>query len=253
MLNRYSPKIPAKIRNVPKFTASDFFRKSMKEVTDLPEKVIMVYSKPLFQIIVDEFKLQRTEYPYDGFFDQCIDSVSGTGLIRLYPGAPLTAATVEELAALGTKKFLILGTAGSINEKAHFNDIVVCTRALRDEGTSYHYMKPTIFAYPTSELTQNLFKWAREAGIKVKRGSTWTTDAPYMETVREINEYRKRGILTVEMEASALFAVCDFRKLESAAVFSVSDELHDEEWTGINHPFDGFRNLAMIAGLFMKL
>lgn len=253
MLSRSVPKTPEKVHHEPKFTATDFLRTDSGEWHNLPQRAIIVYSKHLYQIISEKLGLLPIEYPYDGFFDQCKDERDRLSLIRLYPGAPLTAATVEEMAALGARKFLILGTAGSISGKAHFNDIVFCTRALRDEGTSYHYLRPSVFAYPSGDLTANLHKKSLESGIKALRGPSWTTDAPYMETVHEINEYRRRGILTVEMEASALFAVTRSKGLEAAAIFSVSDELNEENWTGMKRPLEGFEKLSTIAELFQDL
>jgi purine-nucleoside phosphorylase len=65
--------------------------------------------------------------------------------------------------------------------------------------------------------------------INFSEGTTWTIDAPYRETTKEINKYKKEGIATVEMEAAALFAVTRYRKLKSAAIFSISDVL-GEKW-----------------------
>lgn len=253
MLNRYLPKTIKKISDKPKFTATDFMGRVKGHSQELSDKAVIVFSRSLYKIMLTNFQMVPTEYPYDGYFDQCIDKNTGTMVIRLYPGAPLTVATVEELAALGVSKFLLLGTAGSISGKAHFNDVILCTKALRDEGTSYHYIRPSMYAFPSRELTQAVFNICSTSGIKLKKGASWTTDAPYMETVSEIHLYQKRNIVTVEMEASAFFAVSKARNLETAAVFSVSDELHDSAWTGIRDPDEGFRKLAEIGRQFMKL
>ena len=125
------------------------------------------------------------------------------GLVRLPIGAPAAAIAVEELSARGTEVFIGVGTAGAIDERLAAGDLVVCSAALRDEGTSYHYAPPEPFAVPDPGLTARL----RAALPGAVHGPSWTTDAPYRETAEEIARYRAEGILTVEMEASCLFTV----------------------------------------------
>ena len=70
-----------------------------------------------------------------------------------------------------------------------------------------------------------------ERGAAFRRGATWTIDTPYRETVEEVRHYRREGVLTVEMEAAALFAVAAVRGVEAASVFVLSDLLGETEWT----------------------
>lgn len=253
MFNRYIPKVSSKIRYAPKFTASDFLEKSNNLDRRLPEKAIIVFSRKLFEILKIKLELTDFSHPYNGYFEEGINEKSGVLVVKIYPGAPLAAVTVEELSSLGTSSFLMLGTAGSINGRAHFNDIVSCSRALRDEGTSYHYLKPSTFTRPYGNLRSELESRVKSSGIKMLKGPTWTTDAPYMETPEEVAEFVKHGIFTVEMEAAAVFAVSNVRKVSSAAVFAISDELHGGQWTGIMDPNEGFGKLAEIAMLYSEL
>jgi uridine phosphorylase len=148
------------------------------------------------------------------------------GLARLPIGAPVAAIAVEELAARGTELFIGVGTAGALGERLAAGDLVVCSAALRDEGTSHHYAPTEQFAFPDPALTALL----REVVPKAAYGPSWTTDAPYRETSEEIAKYRAEGILTVEMEASCLFTVARTVGVRAAAVFVVSDVLHGERW-----------------------
>jgi uridine phosphorylase len=148
------------------------------------------------------------------------------GLARLPIGAPAAAIAVEELAARGTQLFIAVGTAGAIDERLAAGDLVVCSAALRDEGTSYHYAPPEPFAVPDPGLTARL----RAALPDAVYGPSWTTDAPYRETGEEVAKYRADGIVTVEMEASCLFAVAAAVGVPVAAAFTVSDVLHGEQW-----------------------
>jgi nucleoside phosphorylase len=148
------------------------------------------------------------------------------GLARLPIGAPAAAIAVEELSARGTELFIGIGTAGATSEQLAAGDLVVCSAALRDEGTSHHYAPPEPFAFPDPGLTARL----REALPAAAQGPSWTTDAPYRETAEEIARYRAEGILTVEMEASCLFTVARVTGAAAAAAFVVSDVLHGEQW-----------------------
>ena len=150
----------------------------------------------------------------------------GLGLARSPVGAPVAAIVVEELSARGTELFIGVGTAGAINDRLAAGDLVVCSAALRDEGTSHHYAPPEALAVPDPDLTHRLRTTLPTAAV----GPSWTTDAPYRETAEEIAKYRADGIFTVEMEASCLFTVARTVGSAAAAAFVVSDVLHGEEW-----------------------
>ena len=109
-------------------------------------------------------------------------------------------------------------------------DIVLCDRALRDEGTSYHYLPParSVAAHPA--LVEQIVAALVARGIGHSIGSTWTTDAPYRETRRAVEACRAEGVKTVEMETAALFAVGERLNVPTAAVFVISDRLIDSAW-----------------------
>jgi uridine phosphorylase len=121
------------------------------------------------------------------------------GLARLPIGAPAAAIAVEELSARGAELFIGIGAAGGIGQRLAAGDLVVCSAALRDEGTSYHYAPPQPFAWPDPELTARL----RAALPTAAHGPSWTTDAPYRETAEEIARYGAEGILTVRWKPRA--------------------------------------------------
>jgi uridine phosphorylase len=136
----------------------------------------------------------------------------------------------EELASVGAREFIGVGIAGAVSPGLRAGDVVVCDEAIRDEGTSHHYAHPNVPARPSPAL----FRWATQtltAGkIPFRVGKTWTTDAPYRETRAELLHYRRQGVLTVEMEASALYIFARHRGLQAASVFVVSDVLTDKKW-----------------------
>lgn len=141
-------------------------------------------------------------------------------------GAPNAAVVMEELIALGGKEFINIGSAGGLNEFGVF----LCDRAIRDEGTSHHYLSQEKYVSPDNKLTEKLGLSIKKVGLSLEKGTTWTTDGAYRETKAEITHYKKEGVKTVEMEASALFSVAKVRKVKIASAFVVSDILGEKKW-----------------------
>jgi uridine phosphorylase len=88
---------------------------------------------------------------------------------------------------------------------------VLIDRALRDEGTSYHYLPPATFSAASPDLLALMDGAFDGLGVPVERGATWTTDAPFRETAEAVDAARTRGLLAVEMEAAALYALAAAR------------------------------------------
>jgi uridine phosphorylase len=161
-------------------------------------------------------------------------------------GAPTAVLTLEELIAFGIKKFVSLGAAGGLQQNMNIGDIVICDRAIRDEGTSFHYLPVEKYAYSNPELTERLCKTFERKGIPYSKGTSWTTDAPYRETIEELRQYRSDGVATVEMEASALFAVGAYRGVCVSSIFTISDILSEEDWDQGYHSEEKLEGLKKI-------
>ena len=191
----------------------------------MPRAVVLTWQPRLEQRVRDRREHQDCTAPRSAR-GSLLRLTPDLGLARLPIGAPAAAIAVEELSARGTELFIGVGTAGAIDERLAAGDLVVCSAALRDEGTSHHYAPPEPFAVPDPGLTARL----RAALPGAVHGPSWTTDAPYRETAEEVAKYRADGIVTVEMEASCLFTVANAVGVAAAAVFAVSDVLHGEQW-----------------------
>jgi uridine phosphorylase len=153
--------------------------------------------------------------------------VNGFGI-----GAPAAAMVLEELIALGGERFINLGTAGCLQSGLEFGQVVLCTAAIRDEGLSHHYLPSAKFSYPSEQLSAELASALASRDVAFRSGPTWTTDAVFRETVAEARAYQTEGVVTVEMEAAALFAVAEVRGVQLASAFAVSDHvLPDTPWT----------------------
>jgi len=135
------------------------------------------------------------------------------GIIGAAVGAPFAVLVAEELFACGCEVLISIASAGQITPVGAPPYYVLIDRALRDEGTSYHYLPAAAYVEaPPALLALAADAFAR-AGFSVRAGSTWTTDAPFRETAEIIEARRRAGILAVEMEAAALYAfaaACSF-------------------------------------------
>jgi uridine phosphorylase len=128
------------------------------------------------------------------------------GIVGCAVGAPFAVLVAEELFACGCRLLLNLTSAGQINAAGPTPYFVVIDRALRDEGTSYHYAAPAEFAEADPALVAKAVAALERAGLRVLVGASWTTDAPFRETAEAIAAARGKGVLAVEMEAAALYA-----------------------------------------------
>ncbi|MHA1982714.1 MAG: nucleoside phosphorylase [Candidatus Hodarchaeales archaeon] len=216
-----------------------------KGSTNIPSKIIFCYYKALMDHIRDHETLE----PVTGFADNfhgdfflLPEYSNDLGIIGSFGiGAPISVIIAETLIALGTKTILTVGSAGSLKQTLNIGDIILCTHALRDEGTSYHYLSAdSEYSYASEKFLDHIRKTLIKIGVFFTEGPSWTIDAPYRETIEEIEHYRKEGIITVEMEASALFALGEYRKIDIGALFVISDILSSTDWKPAFHKLPEF-------------
>lgn len=158
-------------------------------------------------------------------------------IARLPIGAPAAAAALELMIAAGVRTALLVGSVGSLQPDLPTGSLVIATRAVRSEGTSYHYLAAGEVSDASPDLVDALASIAVTREIPAASGPVWTTDAPYRECAATVARLRVEGVLGVEMEAAALFAVSRHRGARAALIAAVSDEL-GSEWN------PGFHTLA---------
>ncbi len=142
-------------------------------------------------------------------------------------GAPLAVADMEQAIALGARRFIVFGTCGTLQPGLDPQAVIVPTAAYRDEGTSYHYAPASDYI----ELTTagRLAGILTGLGVPQVGGRVWTTDAFFRETRAGADARREEGCLAVDMEASALAALAQFRGVEVYHFLYGADAL-EEEW-----------------------
>ena len=128
------------------------------------------------------------------------------GVVGRAVGASFAVLVAEQLFASGCRLLISVTSAGQIAATGPTNYFVLIDQALRDEGTSYHYLPPSDLSEADKALADGAFACLSDLPITVLRGLVWTTDAPYRETEFAIEQARAAGALAVEMEAAALYA-----------------------------------------------
>ncbi len=137
-------------------------------------------------------------------YDFNIDGIP-VGVLGYAVGASFAVLVAEELFASGCRFLISITSAGQITSVRKPPHFILIERALRDEGTSYHYLPPEPYVEIQPEVYSMLSGLLKD-DLSVVRGSVWTTDAPFRETEEAIAFARAEGLLAVEMEAAALYA-----------------------------------------------
>ena len=145
-------------------------------------------------------------------------------------GSPLTAELAEEFVALGVKCMILMTWGGLLQTDLKPGDIIVIDRAIRDEGTSYHYLPRAKYIDANKELADELMDAIHRRSGQCTNGTTWTTDAPFRETVEEIRQYQSEGVKTVEMESAGLFTIGQVRNVPTVSVVIGMDQLAGFQW-----------------------
>ncbi len=216
----------------------DALRAGGWEPGPVPESVVYTYAR--FELYLAAHPELYTPNPMLGpgpgrFF--LVNAAGGrVGVNCLGIGAPAAVAQLELQGELGVRRCVSIGTAGALQPDAEPGDIVLLTAAVRDEGTSYHYLPAGAQAVPDASLTGRLGAALDAAGLAHTTGATVTTDAPARTTAQEIRLHRGNGVRAVEMEASALFALGQARGLPVASAV-VIDAVPDDACTAFRIGF----------------
>ena len=147
------------------------------------------------------------------------------GIVGCAVGAPFAVLIAEELFASGCRMLLSLTSAGQIVPAGPTPYFVIIDRALRDEGTSYHYAAPSEFAEADPALVTLAANALQGSGLPAFVGSSWTTDAPFREIAPAIEAAQKKGVLAVEMEAAALYSFAKARKAQVLCLAHVTNTM----------------------------
>jgi uridine phosphorylase len=151
------------------------------------------------------------------------------GMIGRVVGAPFAVLVAEELFASGCQLLISITSAGQILPVGQPPYVILIEQALRDEGTSYHYVPPSPYSHLDHALREVVSThWDRQL-VPLHVGASWTTDAPFRETEALIAKRRAEGILAVEMEAAALYALAQARHYQIICFAHVTNQMGQTE------------------------
>jgi uridine phosphorylase len=170
------------------------------------------------------------------------------GIVPRAIGGSYAVLVAEQLLASGARLIVGLTSAGRVSPKLQIPSLVVATTAIRDEGTSFHYLTPSRSVAAPPEPVAPLASGLKRLGLPVYEGAVWTTDAPYRETRQQLDHYGEEGVLAVEMQAASLFALAQVRHAHIAVVAHISNATdHEGEPFNRGSQDDGVRILTAIC------
>ena len=178
-----------------------------------------------------------------------VDTGAGAcGLVARTIGGPYAVLIAEQLLAAGARLIVGLTSAGRVAPALPLPCIVVASAAVRDEGTSHHYLPATETIECPTAIASLLVRELQAMGAVVREGTVWTTDAPYRETAAQLRHWAGQGVLAVEMQAASLFAFAKARAANVAVVARVSNAVdhQGEQFDTGTHP-GGLRVMQAIV------
>jgi uridine phosphorylase len=192
----------------------------------VPKYIFLSLSVGAIQPLIKETKAEEVVWIYRAR-PLYVGNVSGNpvGIIWAAPGAPLATVVMEDLIACGAKLFIGIGLLGAFQPSINVGDYIIPSWAVRDEGTSHHYLPENIKARSSKKIIHALQNSCEEFKVRYCIGPIWTTDAPYRETKSTINFFQGKGILGVDAESSAIFSLGIYRKVNIGCLLVASTNL----------------------------
>ena len=147
-----------------------------------------------------------------------------------YVGCPACAGNLEVFAACGAKKVMFCGGGGVLDKEIKVGELLVVEGAIRDEGFSYKYTKPSQYIFTDSDITKKITSYLEKHKISYITGITWTTDAMFRETKALVEQRKNEGAKIVEMEQAGCIAIAQYRGFDYGAIIYGGDDVSQEEW-----------------------
>lgn len=201
---------------------------------DIPEKVVMCFYSEVIERLCKEGKLKEIECLHSQMGRNPIYELQYKGeRVAVYQpgvGAPLGASFMEEVIALGGTTFISCGSGGVLNKDIAAGHIIVPDCAVRDEGTSYHYVKPSREIEVNRTAVEGIKKVLESHKCSYITGKTWSTDSFYRETREKTKLRKNEGCISVEMECAAFAAVAQYRNVVFGQMIYGGDDVSCDDW-----------------------
>ena len=205
-----------------------------RKVPDFPETLVSVFSHQLFKAVLDFLggKVIAETADVDGIWPVYEVTYKGKrfAFYKARLGAPACVGCFEDVIPMGVKRIILLGHCGVLDSNIRACGIIIPTKAIRDEGTSYHYAPAADYIDVNKRFVNDFIAVLDEFGYPHVMGTTWTTDAFYRETRAKVAARKVMGAICVEMECAAMQAMCDFRGVEFFQFLYAGDNLDHSDW-----------------------
>ena len=203
-------------------------------VPGFPETGICMFSKKLLDSFLEKWEHEIVSYYSNANGKNPIYKIKygnkDIAIFTLPVGAPTAVVTYEEILAKGLKNLVVFGTCGALDSSIKDLSIIIPNYALRDEGTSYHYLPASREIVVNKKYTDKFMSICDKHNYSYTCGKTWTIDAPYRETRDKVAKRKSEGCICVEMECASLFAVSYFRDTNLFQFFYAADNLDAAKW-----------------------
>ena len=201
---------------------------------DMPKHVVICFFREVIENVVHTHNAEVITqlHSENGAHPVYLINLEGKRLTFFHPsvGAPLAAGLMDEVIALGAKHIIACGGCGVLDKSINVGQILLPEAALRDEGTSYHYLPPSAEAKADTAALASIEAVLDAHQISYLYTKTWTTDGFYRETPGRVQKFREMGCLAVEMEAAAFMAVAQFRGVHFGQLLYGGDVVHTDGW-----------------------
>ena len=191
------------------------------EVPSLPPALVLGVDEGLSETVARRAERLAPDLPTAFEYHRLSARVGFVSVQDLGVGAPAAAIATEKAVAGGAVAVVLLASAGALQPSTPVDAALLPTRAVRDEGASYHYLPADEPVTSTAGLVDDLGTVLVDAGVETRRGPVWSTSALFRETVPQVERYRDEGFVSVDMESAAVWAVATYRGVDAATVHAV--------------------------------
>lgn len=208
--------------------------KLVSKIDNFPEATISCFSRHLFEKVLTYFEPEKIAELHSAVGISPVYEVEYKGkrfaMYQSWAGEPMCVGMYEELIAMGSKRLILLGNCGVLDKNIEDCGIVIPTKAIRDEGTSYHYAEASDTIDVNKKYKEEFIEVLNEARYPYVEGTTWTIDACYRETREKMKRRKEQGAIIVEMECAGMQALCNFRNTEFFQFIYAGDNLDHDTW-----------------------
>jgi uridine phosphorylase len=195
-----------------------------------PEVILVCYQQSTLKNLLEHHPNIKLSDAFDNLYlleNSSVGILGGWGV-----GAPALAFKMECLIALGTRKFVAIGTAGSLMRKHQIGEFIIASKALAEDGVAQHYLEEERFAVVNEQLLSHWEEFSKQHTLPhFHLTGAWSFSAMFKETPADLLRVTKQGCDVVEMEAATLYAIGKQKSVQTLSLFVISDSITQDSWS----------------------